>query len=217
MSIIKAIARAYKTMEERNWDTIYWAIDLHGVCLRSNYEQGGYEWINYLAVEALKVISQRPETKIILWSSVYDDEKLPILDFFNKEAIPVWGFNTNPWENDTKVSCFEEKFYFSVLLDDKAGFDPARDWQQIINYFNLKDQSKMSMSKPEDGLKAVVHYAPRDSDYIHLSERAWVYAIDHPRLGEGQVDTSRVVRIEPNTGVFETLNTVYKPLSQLNG
>lgn len=135
MSILRAISRAYRTMEERKWDTIYWAIDLHGVCLKSNYEQGGYEWINDQCVETLKMLSNRPETKIILWSSVYDEEKIEIAEFFYREGITIWGFNTNPWENDTKVSHFGEKFYFSVLLDDKAGFDPTIDWRLIQEYF----------------------------------------------------------------------------------
>lgn len=140
MSIIKAIDRAYKTMSERQWETIYWAIDLHGVCIKSNYEQGGYEWINDHCVEALKLISSRKESKIILWSSVYDEEKTAIAEFFYKEGIAIWGFNTNPWENNTNVSCFDEKFYFSVLLDDKAGFDPVSDWRAIIEYFERKDK-----------------------------------------------------------------------------
>ncbi len=209
MSILKAIDRAYLTKEVRGWDTIYWAIDLHGVCLTSNYEQGGYEWINDLCVEALQIISQRPETKIILWSSVYEQEKIAIAEFFNKQAIPVWGFNQNPWENNTSVSCFDEKFYFSVLLDDKAGFDPDQDWQAIINYFKRKDRMGSQ-------IKPVVHYIIKADTYIEEGKRAWVYALDHPRLGQMQVDTSPVIKINEN-GEFETLNTVYRVSQQLNG
>lgn len=210
MSILKAIDRAYRTMAERNWDTIYWAIDLHGVCLKSNYAQGGYEWINDRCVEALRMIGDRKETKIILWSSVYEEEKQAIVEFFFKEGIPVWGFNVNPWENDTKVSYFGEKFYFSVLLDDKAGFDPDCDWKAIVEYFKRKDNV-------EQNGKAVVHYIRTEHDYINLGESALVEAVDHPRLGAEIVRTSRVIRVEPNTGVFETLNTIYKPMQQLNG
>jgi hypothetical protein len=211
MGIIKAIDRAYRTKEERKWDTIYWAVDLHGVCLKSNYEQGEYEWINDRCVEALRIVTQRPETKIILWSSVYDEEKVAIGEFFNKEYIPVWGFNTNPWENDTHVSCFDEKFYFSVLLDDKAGFDPEADWQAIIDYFKRKDEIMDGQIKP------IVQYIAKDGDYIAIGHRAEIYAVDHPRLGEQYISTSRVINIDEATGVFETLNTVYKPVQLLNG
>lgn len=129
--ITKAVERAYRVMAERGWDTIYWAVDLHGVCLKSNYEQGGYSWINEAAPRVLRLLSSRPETKIILWSSVFEEEEHAILDFFEDEGVQVWAFNENPYEENTKVSCFDSKFYFSVLLDDKAGFDPDTDWADI--------------------------------------------------------------------------------------
>lgn len=132
--IVKAIERAYRVMAERGWDTIYWAVDLHGVCLKSNYEQGGYSWINEDSVRVLKLLSSRPETKIILWSSVFSEEMQPIIDFFNESEIDVYGFNCNLYEADTKVSHFGSKFYFSVLLDDKAGFDPDTDWRAIEDF-----------------------------------------------------------------------------------
>lgn len=71
--------------------------------------------------------------------------------------------------------------------------------------------------------KPVVHYILREDtggsndSFIQLGAAAYVEAVDHPRLGHQDVRTSRVIRIEPNTGVFETYNTVYKPLQQLNG
>ena len=136
MSIIKAIDNAYLKMNLRNWDTIYWAVDLHGVCLKSNYKNNRYEWINEQAKEALQLISRLPESNIILWSSVHHFEITQISVFFAKNNIQVAGFNQNLYEENTEVSCFDEKFYFSVLLDDKAGFDPDTDWQLIID--NLK-------------------------------------------------------------------------------
>jgi hypothetical protein len=33
---------------------------------------------------------------------------------------------------------FVDKPYFNVLLDDKAGFDPDRDWVELLNYFKEK-------------------------------------------------------------------------------
>lgn len=125
-------------MSERKWDTIYWAIDLHGVCLKSNYESGGYEWINEDVPRVLKAIHDRDENRIILWSSVYSDEKSDIIGFFNQYGIDVFDFNSNGGEPNTRVSCFEEKFYFSVLLDDKAGFDPETDWKAIEEYLKTK-------------------------------------------------------------------------------
>lgn len=133
-SIIKAVKRAYQVMEERKWDTIYWAIDLHGVCLKSNYEQGGYQWINEYVVDALQIISSFPETKIILWSSAHEAEYPAIIKFFKDVGIKVAYFNENPEVGNSTHGCFDKKFYFSILLDDKAGFDPDTDWEDLYNY-----------------------------------------------------------------------------------
>jgi hypothetical protein len=129
--ISKAIQRAYAIARERKWDTIYWAIDLHGVCMKSNYTTGAHEFISQEAVDVLRMISARPESKIILWSSVHDDQKVPIINEFEDRGIMVHHFNRNPFERNTATGCFDEKFYFSVLLDDKAGFDPDTDWAEV--------------------------------------------------------------------------------------
>jgi len=215
-SISKAVHRAYKVMEERNWDTIYWCIDLHGVCLKSNYKQGGYKWINKSALSALKTISNRKESKIILWSSVFNEEKAAIVKFFKEQGISVYGFNSNPFEANTKVSDFSQKFYFSILLDDKAGFDPEVDWSIIETY--LKGITKMEtlQTQQETQSKPVVQYI-KETAMVNLGMMAIVDTVDHPSLGATTVHTTKVIRIEPNTGVFETKNTIYKPVIQLNG
>lgn len=206
MSIVKSVAKAYAVMQARNWDTIYWAVDLHGVCLKSNYQTGSYEWINEAAKRALKVISSLPESKIILWSSVHTEEMGKILCFFAKEDITVRDFNNNRFEKSNDVSCFEEKFYFSVLLDDKAGFDPDTDWDAIVYYL----QTQQSAKKDTD-LKPVAYYI--DAGLIENGLSASVKVCNHPNqmLSNRWVDTSAVLSYDPVSGIFETLNTIYKP------
>ena len=41
-------------------------------------------------------------------------------------------------------------------------------------------------------------------------EIAYVYAVDHPRLGRDNVTTSKVIK-KFDDGSFETLNTLYVP------
>lgn len=134
--IIKAIERAYAVMEERNWDTVYWAIDLHGVCFPSTYEQGSYKFVNHYAREALQRISARPESRIILWSSCHPSEQADIIKFFAEQGVRVSYFNENPEVSNTHTGDFTKKFYFSVLLDDKAGFDPEVDWELVSDYMD---------------------------------------------------------------------------------
>jgi len=168
--IVNAIARAYKVMAERNWDTIYWAIDLHGVCLKSNYESGGYEWINEWVPKTLQLISSKPETKIILWSSVYGTEMQYIEEFFEQHGIIISDFNKNEREPNTHVSCFDKKFYFSVLLDDKAGFDPETHWLDIYEYFNDADCFALETKEVQDFLVTIYRYKHTDSPYEYVIE-----------------------------------------------
>lgn len=141
MSIIKAVERAYSLLQERNWDTIYWAIDLHGTCIKSNYVSGEYEWINEDALKCLQLISNLKETKIIIWSSLYRSEKFKIWVWLSEQGIEILNFNSNDSIKNTETGCFDKKFYFSVLLDDKAGFDPDTDWKLIYEYLKNKNDN----------------------------------------------------------------------------
>ena len=140
MSIIKSIERAYSLLQERNWDTIYWAIDLHDTCIKSNYVSGEYEWINEDVVKCLQLISNLPNRVMILYSSTYPEEAFKILEFFSNHKIYINYFNNNLSVENTKTGCFDIKFYFSVLLDDKAGFDPETDWKLIYEYLKSKNE-----------------------------------------------------------------------------
>jgi len=133
--IINAIEKAYNTARKKNWDRIYWAIDLHDTCLRSTYGKGNYAWLGQHVINALREIAARPETVIILWSSVHADEEQDIVDFFAKEGIKVSYFNHNPEVANTASGNFDTKFYFNILVDDKAGFDYIEDWRIIEDYF----------------------------------------------------------------------------------
>lgn len=59
--------------------------------------------------------------------------------------------------------------------------------------------------------KPVVNYRKSEYDFISVGRSAWVYALNHPRLGELEVRTSTVQSISED-GTFETLNTIYKPV-----
>lgn len=139
--IINAFKNAYKKMQERKWDTIYIAIDLHGTCLKSNYKNGGYEFINEHVKLALQLMAAQKESVIILWSGCHEEQKKEITQFFEDNVIRVDFFNENPLEKSTETGNFAEKFYFSVLLDDKAGFDPDTDWVSISNFYKMMNKA----------------------------------------------------------------------------
>lgn len=64
--------------------------------------------------------------------------------------------------------------------------------------------------------KPIVHYRPNVADYIRVGEVALVCPTDHWSYlvsNTALVHTSKVLHYDNATGVFETLNTVYKPES----
>ena len=149
--IIKAIKRAYSLKSEK-YSYVYWSIDLHGVCFTSNYKTDEYQWINDTCHEALRLISSDPCSRIILWSSCFPREFPNIIKFFESYGIRVDYFNENPLMKNTEYGCFDKKFYFSVLIDDKAGFDPETDWQVVKDYMTeqlIKDSVKFFVPKKE--------------------------------------------------------------------
>jgi hypothetical protein len=56
-----------------------------------------------------------------------------VLNWFESNGIRFTFINKNPHAKNTPRSIFEQKFYFSVLLDDRAGFEPISDWLAIKN------------------------------------------------------------------------------------
>lgn len=87
-------------------------------------------------------------------------------------------------------------------------------------------QLSMSMLEAYDAVaearnvKPVVHYI--DPLYIEVGQRATVTPVNHTNplpnqfVINGQIaHTSRVLAYDQTTGVFETLNTIYKPAENI--
>ena len=49
--------------------------------------------------------------------------------------------NVNKETEDNELSCFAQKTYFNVGIDDKFGFDARVDWEMIYHY--LDDSMKI--------------------------------------------------------------------------
>lgn len=132
MNIQTAITNALKKKYERNYPYLYWCIDVHGVILEPTYKAKN-EGSNFypLALETLKLISDDPENKIILWTSSFSED-IAYVDFdLEAYGIKVTYINCNPDCPNTETGNFKDKFYFDILLDDKAGFEPEIDWAII--------------------------------------------------------------------------------------
>lgn len=162
MSIVAAINDAFKKAKERNWDTLYFAIDVHDTIIPSDSTTGKepeYKFEpapEYLAVKkrdckhALQLLSNIPMIKIILFTSSYQNNVDNVIAWLKENDINVDFFNENPECENTKTGCFDKKFFYNVLIDDKAGFSPAHDWAEVIDAVQSNVMSR-SGGKEETG------------------------------------------------------------------
>jgi hypothetical protein len=86
------------------------------------------------AIKTLRLISDNSKNKIILWTSSHVLSVWRVIASLNDEGIKLHYINENPDYAVTEICDFTKKFYFDILLDDKAGFEAESDWKVIYNY-----------------------------------------------------------------------------------
>lgn len=141
MNIVRSFETAFKRMKEKGWDKIYILVDIHDTVFEATYSKDEYyRWFPY-AKEALHLMSINPRISLILWSSSYTDAIKKYIDTFEKSKIHFDMVNVNKETEDNELSCFAQKTYFNVGIDDKFGFDARVDWEMIYHY--LDDSMKI--------------------------------------------------------------------------
>lgn len=128
-------------MAERHWDTLYVMVDAHGTLIRP-----GHDHVEFYpcAVEVMKWFNHRKDFKVILWTSSHKSEIKMIVQACNEAGFAFDFINCNLAEKDSPRACFEKKFYFNIILDDKAGFEPEFDWLRIK--YKLQDLKQWDMT-----------------------------------------------------------------------
>jgi len=118
---------------KRNWNTIYWLVDVHGVIIPGSWRsENNYDVIAPECIEVLQWITNRKDQRLILWTSSMKDEINEIVVWlWRNYGINVDYVNENPEEKNTEYADFSLKPYFNVLIDDKAGFEPEKDWAAV--------------------------------------------------------------------------------------
>jgi hypothetical protein len=132
MSLERSIEKAYKTAVDRGWDTIYVMVDVHDTIAESTYKDA--EVIFYpQAIATLRELSKMPEVHLVLWTCCYEKDYPKYTDKLSALGVNFKSVNETPVKN-TLTGCFDVKPYFSVLIDDKAGFD-SKEWHWVLLYF----------------------------------------------------------------------------------
>ena len=134
MSIENSFDRAFARMRRRNWEHIYVLVDIHDTVFEACYHnEEEYKWYPF-AKEALQLMSYATNIKLILWTSSYRDIINEYLEYFKANGISFDMVNSNSETTNNELSCFDEKTYFNVGIDDKFGFDAETDWESVYNY-----------------------------------------------------------------------------------
>lgn len=134
--IIKWIEKMFKYSFSKEWYETYWAIDVHGVIFRPNHRRNSrYAEFYPFAKETLQILSNRPDIVLIMFTSSYPEEVIYYNNILKENGIIFKYINDNPEIDSSKgnFGFYDKKFYFNVLFDDKAGFDPETEWEQIYH------------------------------------------------------------------------------------
>ena len=128
-NIIRDVVRQ---KNERGWNTLYWAIDLHDTVITGKYNKFNHgSTLLPGAKKVLDYLYNHESHRTILWTSSHKEAAIEACRTFD---IKFHYFNENPECQNTELCDFGSKMYFNVLLDDKAGFDALNgDWFEIYN------------------------------------------------------------------------------------
>lgn len=130
--ITRAIENCFRLAAQKGWYETYWAFDIHGTMLRPNYQAGRIANEFYPgACEVMQQLSRRTDIVRILYTCSYPHEITQYLEFFRQHDIHFHFVNENPSVACGAYGFYDDKFYFNVLMDDKAGFDGETDWLAI--------------------------------------------------------------------------------------
>lgn len=130
--ITRAIENCFRLVAEKGWYETYWAFDIHGTILRPTYQSGKISTEFYPgALEVMQLLSRRTDIVRILYTCSHPHEIVQYIAYFKEHGIHFHFVNENPSVACGAYGFYEDKFYFNVLMDDKAGFDGETDWLAI--------------------------------------------------------------------------------------
>lgn len=128
---------------KKEWFETYWAIDLHGAVIHPNYTKNPVTGIYYpFAKETLQIWTARPDIIMFTYTASYIEQLRNYLNQFEKDGIHFNFVNENPDISEEKghFGRFDQKPYYNVLIEDKAGFRPEVDWEPLYNLFIYYEQ-----------------------------------------------------------------------------
>ena len=131
---------------KKEWFETYWAFDIHGTILKPNFRKDHFhaEFYPY-AKETLQLLSKRADIVLIMATSSYPNEIEYYQQVFKDNDIHFKYINENPEIDSSKGNFgdYSKKYYFNVMFEDKAGFNPETEWRPV--YETLKRYERDGM------------------------------------------------------------------------
>ena len=131
----------FQGMEKKGWDKTYWLFDLHSTVIKPNYEYGNIPREFYPhAKEVLQMLSERDDVCMAIYTCSHPHEVEQYKVYFEEHGIKFEFVNKNPEVKTEEggYGYYEDKPYMNVLFEDKAGFDPENEWEEVREYLNGK-------------------------------------------------------------------------------
>ena len=149
-SIKRVLEKQYAKQMKNHWYETYWIVDMHGVITRPNHTTNLPDIDFYpLADLVLFILSAREDIRLILYTSSYPEQRQHYIDQLERMEITFDYINENPEIRSYEdFGYYEEKPYFDVYLDDKAGFDPETEWIDILEFLMATEEPPIEWKNP---------------------------------------------------------------------
>lgn len=135
--ITRAIKNCLENAKLKGWDKTNWAFNIHGTMLMPTFKTGVVSTVFYpYAKEVMQILSRQKNIVRILYTCSYPEEIVQYLKYFETFDICFDHVNENPDVCTGAYGHYDRKFYFNVLFEDKAGFDPLSDWKEVYELLN---------------------------------------------------------------------------------
>lgn len=127
---------AFDSMRNRGWTKVYVLVDVHGVIMKPNY-CGASDEIYSECLAPLKRLSDDPRFTLVMWTCSSQEHADRYRAAFREHGIEFDYYNENPEVTHSNgYGDYTKKLYANVICDDKAGFEPSRDWPLINEWLD---------------------------------------------------------------------------------
>lgn len=134
-SILDTIKKEYKRKEAKGWDKIYLFLDLHETVIYPDYNNKEPIKFYEHAKECLQFLSKIKEIELGFYTCSYPNEIEKYKIYFEELDIKIIHINNNEDVSDTRYGYYKDKPYFSLVFENKAGWNSENDWLPVFNWF----------------------------------------------------------------------------------